>query len=175
MPQISVIIAIALLLSSPMAIDAVAGNAIDPDNPLYPIEKFGETQIDIILRVNPPSRVMFKLKCGDERLIELNRTAKKLPPDRVEFLLHEYNACIAESLNESAKMDREDLIAMVKERLAYHRSVLEQCLERVPEEAKPAIEKAIQESSRCEEIVEKALRREIPIRELPKHIRKRRK
>jgi len=175
-PVISIMLTVAIIASIPPAIDIVAGNAINPDHGfVYSLEKIGEKEIELVFGLNPPAKINFLLKCGEERLVELNQTKEKLTAEGVRMLCEEYEACINASIAEASRLGREDLIELVAERTKYHQSILEDVKEKVPEQAKPWIEHALGVSMHGHETCQKALRREIPISEVEREFKKPRK
>jgi len=167
MPPLPVVVAIivTLLASSPVIVDSVdaslGGAVVNPDHGvLYSIERLGERMKEGI--VNLTSTITgyhpedYYCECAEERLGELMAVRNR---SRCAHLAREYCELINKSIELCRARNRTELLEFIQSRLEHHITVLEEVHELVPEEAKGAIELAMERSSKCKEVVREAIER----------------
>ena len=167
MPPIPVLVAIivTILASSPVVVDSIdasmGGTVINPDHGvLYSLERLGERMKEGV--VNLTSTITgyhpedYYCECAEERLGELMAVRNR---SRCAYLAREYCELINKSIELCKARNRTELLEFIQSRLEHHITVLEQVHELVPEEAKGAIELAMERSSKCKEVVREAIER----------------
>ena len=126
-----------------------------PDSPLYGLKRFFES-LDLFFTFDDLTKAEKHLKYAELRLAEAKEMTERGKPEYVDDLLEEYEDSL-EKANEIAKIAREagKNVSKVAEIVAIattiHLDVLEKVYEEVPEQAKPAIERAMNSSKRGNE------------------------
>jgi len=153
-----------LLLISPVMAQELAKPWLLPDNPFYPFQRVIE-RIQLMLTFDPEAKARLHLQFAERRLVELNETLVKNQTKYVEKLKIDYE----DEMNETEKevnviqgLGRNvTVLAEHVSNVTYkHILVLERILEKVSDQAKPAIEHAINVSIRGhEQAVERILER----------------
>ncbi|MEM7821520.1 MAG: DUF5667 domain-containing protein [Candidatus Aenigmatarchaeota archaeon] len=135
---------------------------ITPDSFLYNLERIWE-RIQLRLTFNPTNRVRLRLLFAEERMLELDEMIRREKLEFVENLLKDKEGELDEADVEIEKLkiagiDTTSLLEHLSNMTYKHVEVLERVLERVPESARPAIEKAINLSvARHENCIERLL------------------
>lgn len=137
---------------------------ITPDSWMYGFKKFFEG-IDLFFTFDDVAKAEKHLKYAELRLSEAKEMAEKGKPEFVDDLIEEYEDNL-EKANEISKIAQQvgknvtkvtELVAIAT---SIHVDVLENVLEKVPEQAKPSIQRAITSSKRGNEealmVLEKA-------------------
>jgi bisphosphoglycerate-dependent phosphoglycerate mutase len=145
-----------LLLSSPVMAQELAKPWLLPDNSFYPLQRAIE-RIQLMLTFDSESRAKLHLQFAERRLAELNETIARAKFQYVEKIRADYES----EMNETEKeINRTVALGRNATALAEHVSnvtykhvlVLERVLEKVPDQAKPAIERAMNVSIKGHEI-----------------------
>jgi hypothetical protein len=169
-PVVITILVVAGITVTPPAVDIVAGDAINPDHPLYSLERVGES-IRLFLTLSPSDKVKFHLHLCKERLVEA--VAVKNNVEMVKRLCDDYRSSLRSCMEECARIGDMELIELVANSTSYHKGILETLLEEVPPEAVSAIELSIEVSEHGHDAAKKALEGEIPIQEIEEAFRRR--
>jgi len=124
---------------------------VTPDNWLYGLDKAIES-IQMILTFNEASKAELHLQFAGERLAEAKAIADKGKPEYVPDLVGEYEGNVGKSLElvataKQAGKNMTKVLELVAIATSIHLVVLEEVYEKVPEVAKPAIERAMQKST----------------------------
>jgi len=153
-----------LLFSSPVMAQELARPWLLPDNPFYPLQTAIE-RIQLMLTTDPESRARLHLQFAERRLVELNETIVRVKFQYALKLRTEYENEMNETekeINRTVALGRNaTVLAEHVSNVTYkHILVLERVLEKVPDQAKPAIEHVINVSIRGHErAVERILAR----------------
>ena len=132
-------------------------------------KKGNEEALSILEKIKPERAAEINLKICEKILAKAREKVNKGEIEEATDLIKEYESRINKSLKiaEIAKSlgNNSQVEQLVKEALSIHVDILSETLERVPEEAKPAIEKAMniltsEEKENVTEIIEK-----LPIKE----------
>jgi len=137
---------------------------ITPDSWMYGFKRFFES-IDLFFTFDDVAKAEKHLKYAELRLAEAKEMVEKGKPEFVDDLIEEYEDSL-EKANEISKIAQQlgknvtkvaELVAIAT---SIHMDVLENVLEKVPEQAKPSIQRAIISSKRGNEealnVLEKA-------------------
>ncbi|HDJ96816.1 MAG TPA: hypothetical protein ENG45_01955 [Candidatus Aenigmarchaeota archaeon] len=120
---------------------------IMPDSPLYVFKKLFE-KLDLFLTFEEVAKAEKHLKYAEVRLAEAREMIEKGKTEYVDELLEEYEDNL-EMANQIAKVAQKlgknvsKVVELVAIATTMHLDVLEGVYEKVPEQAKPAIEKAM--------------------------------
>ncbi|WP_456474384.1 DUF5667 domain-containing protein [Candidatus Pyrohabitans sp.] len=120
---------------------------IAPDSFLYLFDRLFE-KLELALAVSEEAKVKVRLKHAEERLAEIKLMQKKNKTEVIVKLSEEYKEDIEEAEREIEEAEKKkknvtEVKIKVVEATAKHLEVLQQVYELVPEEAKPAIEYAL--------------------------------
>lgn len=126
-----------------------------PGDPLY----FVTTAVEAIgsaLTFGDLNKVNRQIDLADKRIAEVKALAEKNKPDLAEKAAARYENHLTKALERAEKAktkgkNTDEVLARVAESTLKHQSVLIDVYERVPEQAKEAIEKSIQKSARGHE------------------------
>ena len=126
-----------------------------PDHPLYFLKSWGEG-IGTFLTFGDIPKAERYLALAERRLAEANALADKGKPEIAERALERYRERLNRALGkaEEAKqkgLDTDEVLAKVSEATLKHQAVLLEVYEKVPEQARPAIERAMEQSMRGHE------------------------
>jgi len=137
---------------------------ITPDSWMYRFKRFFEG-IDLFFTFDDVAKAEKYLKYAELRLTEAKEMAEKGKPEFVDDLIEEYEDNL-EKANEISKIAQQvgknvtKVTELVAVATSIHVDVLENVLEKVPEQAKPSIQRAITSSKRGNEealnVLEKA-------------------
>lgn len=157
-----------LIFSFALAQDDLGVSAgLTPKSPFYFLDTFSDW-LNLKLTFNSIKKVEKKLEQASERLAELKalKDDGNLDQENAEKLKEKYK-----NLSEGAEADAKDLktkgkdiTALVKKMedlTARHTAVLQKVLEKVPEQAKDSIEKALEVSKRGHEQAIEAIQKEV--------------
>lgn len=139
---------LSLLLFSSVAIaEELPKQRVAPGNPLYPLKKLYE-KVQIWFAFSPEAKAALRLHYAQVRLSELNETIAKGKLQYAEKLKEDYENEIneAEKILKKTEALGRNVTALAEHvcNVTYkHVLVLERVWEKVPEQAKPAIEHAI--------------------------------
>jgi hypothetical protein len=151
------IILLALMLT-PLNVtgqEALPDPGITPDSMFYGLEKAFE-KVQLTLARDEVSKARLRLELANERIAEGKSMVEKGKPEYLPDLVEEYEENLGKSqeLAEAARAKGKQTFVvdeLVAQATSVHVEVLEDVLEKVPEQAKPAIEKAITSSARGQE------------------------
>jgi len=126
-----------------------------PDHPLYFLKSWAEA-IGTFLTFGDIPKAERYLALAERRLAEANALADKGKPEIAERALERYRERLNRALGkaEEAKqkgLDTDEVLAKVSEATLKHQTVLIEVYEKVPEQARPAIERAMEQSMRGHE------------------------
>jgi len=144
-----IILAAALALMTATGGVAYAADSAEPGDFLYDVDLAVE-QLRLNLTVNTQAEVQLRLQLATERLEEAqNRFAQGDPENGMEALSRygDEISTIAQTVGEAGGADREALLALWETAHAVHLEVLTGLLDKVPENALPAIERALEKSN----------------------------
>ena len=137
---------------------------ITPDSWMYGFKRFFEG-IDLFFTFDDVAKAEKHLKYAELRLAEAKEMTEKGKPEFVDDLIEEYEDNL-EKANEISKIAQQigknvtKVTELVAVATSIHMDVLENVLEKVPEQAKPSIQRAITSSKRGNEealmVLEKA-------------------
>jgi uncharacterized protein DUF5667 len=143
-----------LVLGAGSAIAASSGAL--PGDPLYGVKRTVE-RVSLAMHRDPVGRAALHLQFADTRLHEVSALvlAGKDPDDLIDDLEAELNGAEHDALDAVALgLDAEALLAHVREMIAKHISVLNGVLGKVPDQAKDAIQHAIDNANKAQENVQ---------------------
>ncbi|MBI2621184.1 MAG: hypothetical protein HYW63_00870 [Candidatus Levybacteria bacterium] len=126
---------------------------ITPDSPLYFFDTLGEN-IGLFFAFGDEAKTRKAVEIANEKVAEAQAMAEKGNEDAAEIAAERYGKVIstaAESLAASARSGEgfdEALAQLIAQATSIHLSVLADVYDRVPDQAKSSIERAMQESVR---------------------------
>lgn len=162
-------VAICLFLAS-MAL-AQENPEILPDSPLYQAKRQMETA-ELNAGLDPLQKATLHTKYAEERLQEIKTMVSKGKPEFVEGLVSDYGVALNGAMDEidgaqAQGRDVNDALNAVESSTKKHTEVLMGILEKVPEQARPAITRAMETSqqgrNRALDVLSKIQRGEIPL------------
>ena len=166
MKKLILISIISLLLLSPVFILAqtdltTAKPGITPDSPFYFLDKWGE-KINLFFIFSSETKAEKALQFAEERIAEVKAMAEKNNVGAMQSADNNYQELIAlaNQKTQEAKdngKNVEELASLITEKTLNHQEILAQVFEKVPEEAKVAIEQAIKTSRNGSEEAVKAV------------------
>ena len=154
-----------ILLLGTLGVGAVYASAGSlPGDSLYPVKLAGE-RVRLALAFSDSGEAKLHLRLASERLEEAAAVVERNGADEIEPLMGRYAAHVeaASSVLEHQHARGEDvasLAARFQERLARHEEVLSRVQEKVPGEARFAVEQALTASRRAQDRIPK--RPEVP-------------
>ena len=152
--MVKVLIAILIsgaTFSAPMVIDSAIGDSVGPGHPLYAVERLGETQKSWFI-LDHASKATYYIQLATERLDEMKNVTDN--GEIVKSLCQDYNSTVEKALDEAEKANRTDVYDFVLSMLQKHQQVLTEVKDKVPEQAKGAIDNAMRESSKSRDVIE---------------------
>ena len=116
---------------------------LTPDNPFYFLERFFE-EIGNFFTFGDVAKAERYAKLAAERIAEVKAVIEKGKPEAAEIALKKYQEQLEKSLTKAEEAQVKgksvaEVIEIVSQATAKHLTVLEEVLEKVPEEAKSAI------------------------------------
>ncbi len=141
--------------ATPSAEEEIYTPKLLPDSPFYFLKKFKE-KIELFLAQSPEAQAEKQTEFATRRVAEAKVMIKRNKHHLVVKLMekHEKHLDQAEKKIEEAKekgKDVERVLAIVAEATSIHQKVLAEVYEKVPEQAKEAIEHAIEVSNQGQE------------------------
>ncbi|MFW6193598.1 MAG: DUF5667 domain-containing protein, partial [Gemmatimonadota bacterium] len=123
-----------------------------PDHPLYFMTSMSES-IGTFFTFGDVEEAERALTLSEKRLAEAHAFAVQGKPDEAARAVERYREKLALALDEAEEAraegdDADDVLADVSEKTPGHQAVLAEVYERVPEQARPGIERAMQASER---------------------------
>ncbi|MGC8977205.1 MAG: DUF5667 domain-containing protein [Candidatus Ratteibacteria bacterium] len=127
-----------------------------PDDPLYQTKRQMETS-QLNATLDPLERAKLHTKFAEERITEVKEMITKGKPEFVKSLLNEYERSVDEAMDEINKAQMQgkrinEALEAVEMSTKKHIEVLTELLTKVPEQAKPAIQHAIEVSKRGRDV-----------------------
>ena len=121
-----------------------------PDNPFYFLKSFFE-EIGTFFTIGELAKTERFLNLAERRLAEAKKLAEKGKSEVAERTMNRYQEQLGRALAkaEQAKMkglNADDVLTRVSEATLRHQSILIDVYERVPDQAKPAIQRAMENS-----------------------------
>ncbi len=173
---ISMLIVALLILSAAAPATATEEETepgLTPDSPFYFLKTWVE-KIRLFFAFSPKGKVTLLTKFAETRLAEAQAMVKRGKPEIAEKCVDRYEKCLERAEEEIKKKDKvdKDVYETVAEATSKHTAVLQGLLEKVPEQAKDAIEHAIEVSQRGHDRALEALERKGPPEEKGKYQKK---
>jgi len=153
MKKLAVVVAVVLAFSA-LGGTAYAAQDSLPGDALYPV-KLGVERITMMLRGDDVVRAERTLNFADKRVREMVTLMEKERPQDLNLTVEKYCYALNVSL---AGMEEAvgkggphagEIAALVADTMAQHLSVLNGLYDIVPDEAKPAIQRAMEEAQKC--------------------------
>ncbi|MFW6143605.1 MAG: DUF5667 domain-containing protein [Patescibacteria group bacterium] len=125
---------------------------VEPDSPFYFLKRLGE-KINMAFTFNAEAKARKSVKYAEKRLAEAKAMADKGKPALAEKVMNDYGEMMSYAANNLAQAAQEgkdiedSLTNLVEKSTGIHQQVLTDVYEKVPEEAKEGIEKAMEKSS----------------------------
>ncbi|MBI2045868.1 MAG: hypothetical protein HYT28_00350 [Parcubacteria group bacterium] len=145
-------ISIAFIVPAPVSAATSAG--VKPGSFFYLFDTTFE-KIGLFFTFNPEQKAKKALEYANERLAEIESVAEDKNPDAVKIALASYEENVALAIEKSKdvkdKIQAENLFTSIEDTTAKNHEALSAVLIKVPEEAKAAIEKAIEASKKGQE------------------------
>jgi hypothetical protein len=166
----SLFVAAVFLILSTNAFSQEKSQAL-PDDPLYQAKREMETA-ELKARFDPLEKATLHTNYAKERLAEVKAMVSKGKPKFVEDLIKDYEKDVSGAMDEINKAqaqgrDVSEALYAVEKSTKKHTEVLTDLLGKVPEQAKPAITRAIETSkqgrNRALDVLNKIQRGELPI------------
>jgi len=154
MARIRIIIAIVLALSALGGGTVYAAQDSLPGDALYPV-KLAAERLTMMLGRDDVARAERALSFADKRVREMVTLMEKGRPEDLSLTVEKY--CYALNIS-MTRMEEQvgnggphagDIAALVAEATAQHLSVLNGLYDMVPDEAKPVIQRAMEEALKC--------------------------
>ena len=142
-----------------------------PDDPLYQTKRQMETE-ELTRGSNPLDKAVLYTRYAKERLAEIKAMISRGRPEFVESLVEDYENAINGAMEEIDRARAQgrnvgEALEVVEELTQKHTEVLNNLLNKVPEEARPAITHAIEVSrhgrTRALEVLNKIQRDSLPV------------
>ena len=146
------LLTIAILAVQVFAQEELPDPGITPDSRLYGLDRAIE-RLQLILTRDRVAKARLHLRLVEERLAEANTMFEKGKPEFAQSLMKDHEKEINETEVETEKARAEgrnvtDLVEHISSITYKHITILSDLLDRVPEQAKPHIEHAINVSSK---------------------------
>jgi len=154
MVRIRIIIAIVLALSALGGGTVYAAQDSLPGDALYPV-KLGVERITMMLRGDDVARSERALNFADKRVREMVALTEMGRPEDLNLTVEKYcyalNMSMArmEAALGKGKSQAGDIATLVAGATTEHLSILDGLYDMVPDEAKPAIQRAMEEALKC--------------------------
>lgn len=142
------------LFASPVSASAETKAGIKPGSFFYFFDTTFE-KINLFFTFNPEKKAQKNLEYANERLAEAEAVAEEKNTDAVKTAVAGYESSIALASEESSQIkDKgkiEELLNSIADNTSKHQEILAEVLNKVPDEAKEAIAKAIEASRKGQE------------------------
>ena len=147
-------VALAFVLAVPIFVSAAPSAGIKPGSFFYFFDTTFE-KINLFLTFNPEKKAQKALEYANERLAEAEAVAEEKNTDAVKTAVAGYESNIALAAEESSQIKdkgkTEELLNSIADNTSKHQEILAEVLNKVPDEAKEAITKAIEVSKKGQE------------------------
>ena len=138
----------------PYFVYAAPSAGVKPTNLFYFLDIASE-KISLLFTFNPENKAKKALEYADERLAEVEAIAAENKPKAVAAAMTNYQANISLAITESKEIkDKEkaqDLLSTITDNTSKHQEILAEVYNKIPDEAKKAIEEAIKVSAKNHE------------------------
>ncbi len=138
-----------VIFALPVSASATAKAGIKPGSFFYFFDTTFE-KINLFFTFNPENKARKALEYADERLAEVEAVASENKPKEIEKAMSDYEKKISLATEKSKELKdekkTEELLNIVSENTVKHQETLAEVYNKVPDEAKKAIEKAIEAS-----------------------------
>lgn len=166
--MVAIIVAVVLAVSSLGGGTAYASQDSLPGDVLYPV-KLGTEQARLVVATSNAAKAELHLAFAESRVEEMTALAERGRPEDVDIAVNGYDEAMAmamEKMEEASGkgLDIADISELVAEATSKHLSALDEVYEKVPDEAKPAIERAREVSINRLGNASQALAGENPVR-----------
>lgn len=152
--KFSLAIILAIILIMPLSVSAATTAGIIPTSHFYFLDTFFE-KINLFFTFSPEKKAQKAIGYAGERLAETEDLAEKNKPDLIMETMSGYESSIqlAEKSIKNIKDNKkiEELLNSLSENTSKHQEVLVNVYNKVPNESKEAIEKAIDVSLKAKE------------------------
>lgn len=142
-------LAVVSVLAGVTSAAAYAADGSVPGDILYPVDRAVEN-FRLQFTVSPAVRLTLQLEFADERLVEAEQLATAGDRQHLDEAVAGYEASV-ESASETAVSVDEAGETELEESLSRHEQRLQELLNKVPEQARPGIRRAIEASRRGQE------------------------
>ena len=153
MKKLAVVVAVVLAFSA-LGGTAYAAQDSLPGDALYPV-KLGVERITMMLRGDDVVRAERTLNFADKRVREMVTLMEKERPQDLNLTVEKYCYALNMSLTGMEEVVGKggqhagDIAALMAETMVQHLSVLNGLYDIVPDEAKPAIQRAMEQAQKC--------------------------
>jgi len=140
---------VALMLFSGIALaatDDLPNPGITPDSPFYFLDGWGES-ISMFFAFSHEAKAEKKLAFAEEKLAEAKKMAEEGKTDAADVAEKKYEKDIDDATTEAKLTGNENALQRIQEATTRHQAVMQRILSQVPEQAKAAIQKAMEKSS----------------------------
>jgi hypothetical protein len=161
---VQIVIVVVLILSAVTGGTAFAADYAEPGDLLYGLDLQLE-QIQLELAPNEEAATRIHLKIADERLEEAQNKLNDGDVDNGNAALDAYGlevAALAKLVGSEGGVDQENLIELVNTALSRHQEVLTQLLDKVPDQARAGIQRALDASDKSKEDIPKGPPDDVP-------------
>jgi len=145
---------LAVLFVSPISVSAETKAGIKPGSFFYFFDTTFE-KINLFFTFNPEKKAQKNLEYANERLAEAEAVAEEKNTDAVKTAVAGYESNIALATEESSQIKdkgkTEELLNSIADNTSKHQEILAEVLNKVPDEAKEAIIKAMEVSKKGQE------------------------
>lgn len=149
-----IISALTIALVMPVFVSAGSGAGLTPNSPFYFLDTFSE-KISLFFTFNPAKKVRKALSYAEERLAETEVLIDKNKSELVERAMSGYKQSFNLATEKAKKIEDENeanaVLTSITEESSKHQQVLTAVYNKVSDEAKVAIERALEVSIRVQE------------------------
>lgn len=142
-------------------VSAATDSGIKPGSFFYALDTFFE-KLDLLLTFNAEKKANKALEYAEERLLEAKEEAENNKPKGVEEAIKGYEINISLAIEKSKELENESktetLLNTISSKTHQHQEVLRSVYDKVPEEAKEAILRAIEVSQKRQEEADRQIR-----------------
>lgn len=152
---IASILFLAVIFVTPVSVSANSVNpGIKPGSIFYFFDTAFE-KINLFFTFNSEKKVEKALEYADERLAEAEAVANENKPESVEKVMENYQEKISLATEKSKEIKDEEkakeLLSTISENTSKHQETLTEVYNKVPDEAKQAVERALSTSMKAQE------------------------
>ena len=151
-----------VLLVVPIFVSAAPSAGIKPDSFFYFLDLAFE-RMSVVFTFNSAKKAQKVLSYAEERIAEVQVMAEEKKPRAIDRAMKKYKTQISDAIKNAEKVrvvdESQELLNLVRENTSMHQEVLLEALIRAPEDAKGAIENAIEISKLGHEQAVKQIKR----------------